>query len=146
MDDLGLRDRDEIIANDKLAAVVRALMLMWVGLCLLAGFKHWVADWRLPDLTWLSFLRGWLGKYEFDFRVIPLLFLGNAAILALELILRVAVKRYCHNLTTLIMYLFIFMGLAAGSCGLFEPIILVPGFFLALGMAVFLGTLLQKSS
>jgi hypothetical protein len=144
MDDLGLRDRDEIIENDRLAAVVWALMLLWIGTSLLAGFNHWVADWHLPDLVWFSFLRGWLGKYAFDFRVIPLLFLGNAAVLALELILRVAVKRFRHNLTALIMYMFIFVGLAAGSCGLFEPIILVPGFFLALGASVLFGTLLQK--
>lgn len=144
MDDLGLRDRDEIIVNDRLATVVWALMLLWVGICLLAGFNHWVADWHLPDLVWFPFLRGWLGKYAFDFRVIPPLFLGNAVILALELILRVAVKHYRHNLTALIMYMFIFLGLAAGSCGLFEPIILVPGFFLALGASVLFGTLLQK--
>ncbi|NMC46323.1 MAG: hypothetical protein GYA52_05765 [Chloroflexi bacterium] len=144
MDDLGLRDRDEVLVNDRLAAVVWAVMLLWTGTCLLAGFNHWVADWHLPNLVWFPFLRDWLGKYAFDFRVTPLLLLGNAAILALELILRVAVKRYRHNLTALIMYMFIFLGLAVGSSGLFEPVILIPGFFLALGASVLFGTLLQK--
>lgn len=144
MDDLGLRDRDEVLVNDRLAAVVWAVMLLWTGTCLLAGFNHWVADWHLPNLAWFPFLQDWLGKYAFDFRVIPLLLLGNAAILALELILRVAVKRYRHNLTALIMYMFIFLGLAVGSSGLFEPVILIPGFFLALGASVLFGTLLQK--
>jgi len=144
MDDLGLRDRDEILANDRFATAVWAFMLMWVGFCFLTGFQHWAADLPLPDLVWFPFLRDWLQPYDFDFRVIPLLLLGNVAILVLELILRVAVKRYRHNLTALIMYIFIFLGLAVGSCGLFEPVILIPGFFLALGAAVLFGTLLQK--
>jgi hypothetical protein len=146
MDDLGLRDRDEIIVNDRFATVIWALMLIWMGTAILAGFQHWAADWRLPDLVWFPMLRSWLADYEFDFRVVPLLFLGNAAILTLELLLRIIVKRLRHNLTMLFLYIFAFLGLAAGSCGMFEPVMLVPGFFVAWGVAILLSTILQKQT
>ncbi len=145
MDDLGLRDRDEILLNDRFATMIWALMLIWMGIAILAGFQHWLADWRLPDLVWFPMLRTWLANYEFDFRVVPLLFLGNAAILTLELLFRVFIKRLCHNLTMLFLYIFVFLGLAAGSCGMFEPVMLIPGFFVALGVAILLSTILQRS-
>jgi hypothetical protein len=91
-------------------------------------------------------LRSWLADYEFDFRVVPLLFLGNAAILTLELLLRIIVKRLRHNLTMLFLYIFAFLGLAAGSCGMCEPVMLVPGFFVAWGVAILLSTILQKQT
>ena len=144
MDDLGLRDRDEILANDRFATAVWAFMLMWVGFCFLTGFQHWAADLPLPDLVWFPFLRDWLQPYDFDFRVIPALFAGNAVILLLEVCIRLLFKRLRHNLTSLFLYLFAFAGLAAGSCGMFEPIYLLPGFFLALGAAILLSTILQK--
>ncbi len=146
MDDLGLRDRDDILINDRLATVIWALMLIWMGTAILTGFQHWVADWRLPDLVWFPILRNWLAAYEFDFRVIPLLFLGNATILTLELLVRIFIKRFRHNLTMLFLYIFAFLGLAAGSCGMFEPVMLIPGFFVALGVAILLSTILQKSN
>lgn len=146
MDDIGLRDRDEILVNDRLASVVWALMLIWVGLMLLAGFRLWLADWRLPDLVWFPGLRELLKEHVFDYRVIPLIFLGNAGILGMELIFRLLVSRYRHNLTTLFLYIFIFLGLAAGSSGYFEPIILIPGFFLALGLSILFSTILQKKN
>ncbi|HAF62089.1 MAG TPA: hypothetical protein DCK95_07175 [Anaerolineaceae bacterium] len=145
MDDLGLRDRDEILVNDRLASAVWGCMLIWVGVCFLAGFQHWAADLSLPDLVWFPFLREWLHDYDFDFRVIPMLFAGNAIILLLELMVRMLFKRFRHNLTTLFLYIFAFAGLAAGSCGMFEPIYLLPGFFLALGAAILFSTLLQKT-
>jgi len=146
MDDFGLRDRDEIIVNDRLATAVWAVTLIWAGICLLAGFQHWAADLPLPNLVWFPFLREWLHDYDFDFRVIPALFAGIAAILALESMVRLLFKRFRHSLTTLFLYMFAFAGLAAGSCGMFEPIYLLPGFFLALGAAILLSTLLQKTN
>lgn len=146
MGDLGLRDRDELIVNDKLADIVCALMLIWMGAVLLAGFNHWLAEWRLPDLVWFPLLRELLAEHNFDFRVIPLLFLGNAAILALELFFRILFKRFRHNLTRIFLYMFAFAGIAAGSCGMFEPVILIPGFFLALGISILFSTVLQKSA
>jgi len=145
MDDLGLRDRDEIVVNDRFATVIWALMLIWMGTAILAGFQHWIVDWRLPDLVWFPFLRSLLANYEFDYRVVPLLFLGNAAILTLELLFRIFIKQLRHNLTMLFLYIFIFLGLAAGSCGMFEPVMLIPGFFVALGIAILLSTILQQS-
>jgi hypothetical protein len=146
MDDLGLRDRDEILVNDRFATVIWALMLIWMGTAILAGFQHWVTDWRLADLVWFPFLRSLLANYEFDFRVVPLLFLGNAAILILELLFRIFIKQLRHNLTTLFLYIFAFLGLAAGSCGMFEPVMLIPGIFIAMGVAVLLSTILQRSN
>ncbi len=144
MDDLGLRDQDEIIINDRFATLIWAGMLIWMGGIILAGFQHWVADWRLPDLVWFPSLRNWLTSYRFDFRVIPLLFLGNAAILALELLVRVAVKKLRYNLTMTFLYFFIFLGLAAGSCGMFQPVMLIPGFILALGVSILLSIIFQR--
>lgn len=145
MDDLGYRDRDEIIINDRFATVIWALMLIWMGIAILAGFQHWVADWRLPDLVWFPFLRSWLASYAFDFRAIPLLLLGNAAILTVELLLRIFIKKLRHNLTMLFLYVFVFLGLAAGSCGMFAPIMVIPEFFVALGASILLSAILQRS-
>ena len=145
MDDLGLNDRDDIITNDRFATVIWALMLIWMGTAILAGFQHWLTNWLLPDLVWFSFLRTWLVGYAFDFRVIPLLFLGNAMILTAELLLRIFIKKLRHNLTTLFLYIFIFLALAAGSCGMFKAIMLIPGFFVALGISILFSTILERS-
>ncbi len=145
MDELGLRDHDDIITNDRFATVIWAIMLIWMGTAILAGFQHWFNHWLLPDMVWFTFLRSWLSGYGFDFRIIPLLFLGNAAILAVELLLRIFIKKLRHNLTTLFLYIFIFLALAAGSCGMFKPIMLIPGFFVALGISILFSTILEKA-
>ena len=146
MDDLGLRDHNDILTNDRFATVIWALMLIWMGTVILAGFQHWFENWLLPDLVWFTFLRSWLSGYAFDFRMIPLLFLGNAMILAVELLLRIFIKKLRHNMTTLFLYIFAFLALAAGSCGMFKPIMLIPGFFVALGISILFSTVLEKSN
>jgi hypothetical protein len=60
MDDLGLRDRDEVLVNDAWAGGVGSDAAV-DGTCLLAGFNHWVADWHLPNLVWFHFT-GLVGK------------------------------------------------------------------------------------
>ena len=144
MNEFGFLGKDEIAENDRLATLVQAFMLIWTGFIVLAGFQQWLAEVPLPSLVWFPFLRKWLIDFEFDFRVIPLIFLGNAGFLFLELLVRLAVPRLRHSLTSVMVFIFLFVGLTLGSYGFFDWIVICPGIMIAIGVAIILGLIFRK--
>ena len=146
MNEFGFSGKDKIAENERLATLIWAFMLIWAGFIMLAGFQQWLAEVPLPDLVWFPFLRKWLVDFDFDFRVIPLIFLGNAGILFIELLVRLAVPRLRYSLTSVMVYIFLFVSLTLGSYGFFDLIVICPGILIAIGASIIFGLIFRKKA
>ena len=137
-------DSHEGIEHDYLATLVWAAMLIWAGVVFLAGFQGWLRNYPLPELQWFLFLRDWLMNSHFDFRVIPLIFSGDALILMIEFLIRLIFPIYHRSLTNILVIIVIFCGLTIGSWGLAKPELIIPYSLIGIGISILLGMLFRK--
>jgi len=139
-----ISDQDSGVEHDRLASAVWAGMLIWAGIVLLAGFQGWLLAWSLPEMVWFSFLREWLSNFSFDFRVLPLIFLGDALLLLLEFLIRLVFPTLHHKLTNILINMIIFICLTLGSYGLIQGELILPVLLIALGFSILLGIIFRR--
>jgi len=126
-----LKKREEKSAEEKwerdpLGAIVWAAILIWAGIVLLAanlGFLNWMNDvleW-LPDFVY---------NQTVDIDIVPgegwtLFFVGGAAILLAEVIIRLLFPGYRKPVLGTIILAAVFLGLGLGSWNCIWPFVLI---------------------
>lgn len=123
--------------RDPLGAMIWALVLIWAGVVLLA-----------ENLGLLEGIRNsfgnLLGREPSEMAFLPLgtwsiFFLGVAALLVLEVVIRMLVPAYRRPVLGTMILAIVFAGLGIGSWGMVLPLILI-----AAGVALLFGSLWRK--
>ena len=120
---------DEKYRRDPLGAIVWAGILIWAGLVFLADNLGWLRSLRVratdtPGLD-IAGLDAW-----------PVIFLGAAVILLIEIFVRLAVPEYRRPLGGNVFLTAIFFGIGLG--GIFGWDITLPLILIALGLSILL--------
>ncbi len=101
-----------------LDAVIWAAALIWAGGVLLAenlGYLHWFAPGTSGSIWGLPY-RG---------AVWTLIFLGVAALIGVEILLRLVLPAYRRNVLGYVILMIVFVGLGLGRIGVIWPLILI---------------------
>ena len=114
------KNYEEKYRRDPLGAIVWALILIWVGLVLLAQNLGYLEQWGLRlKFADLPFEIPFIGDSW------SLIFLGIAAIVFLEIIIRLLIPDYRRPLMGSVVFLIVCIGLAFGSWEFIWPLILI---------------------
>lgn len=114
------KNYEEKYRRDPLGAIVWALILIWVGLVLLAQNLGYLEQWGLRlKFADLPFEVPFVGDSW------SLIFLGIAAIVFLEIIIRLLIPDYRRPLMGSVVFLIVCIGLAFGSWEFIWPLILI---------------------
>lgn len=120
------KSADEKWARDPLGALVWAFILIWAGVVLLAsnlGAFDLITEFteRLPfDMANLP----WEGGF-FPVEAWTVFWLGAAAILLIEVVIRIFVPHYRRSVTGTLILAIVFLGLAIGRWECVGPLILI---------------------
>ena len=127
------KNYEEKYRRDPLGAIVWALILIWVGIVLLAE--------NLGYLDQLG-IRIQFADLPFEIPFVgdswSLIFLGIAAILLIEIVIRLLIPDYRRPLMGTVVFLIVCIGLAFGSWDLIWPLILI-----AIGASILLRGILR---
>jgi hypothetical protein len=114
------KNYEEKYRRDPLGAIVWALILIWVGIVLLAQNMGYLEQWGLRlQFADLPFEIPFIGDSW------SLIFLGIAAIVLLEIIIRLLIPDYRRPLMGSVVFLIVCIGLAFGSWEFIWPLILI---------------------
>ena len=141
---MGKNDYDEtdMGKRDPLGALVWASILIWAGVVLLAnnlGVFGLITEFtdRLPfDLLNASWESGFISV-----EALSVFWLGAAAILLLEVVIRVLVPQYRRSVTGTLILAIVFAGLAIGRWECIGPLILI-----AIGVGIILRNFSRNNS
>jgi len=121
------KSAEEKWERDPLGALVWALILIWAGVVLLAG-NLGAFDLMSEFVQRLPFVDGTQFPFEIEFLTVEawrVFWLGAAAILLLEVAVRLLVPAYRRSVVGTLILIGVFLGLAIGNWNCIWPLILI---------------------